>query len=147
MSKNFNIPSKMIVLDGITYSEDNLDVPFSGIHNWVADDDIDIESVYENGIQISQKNSRNGIDESKTIFKGRESKEVIIYDNNGKVEIKNQIVNGKLEGLTEVFSDGILLMSTEFKNGKKNGSSIFFNTDGSVSKREYYIDDIKQDEL
>lgn len=54
------------------------------------------------------------------------------------------MVNGKLEGLTEIFSDGTLVMSTKFKEGKKNGESILYNSDGSVSYREYFINDVKQ---
>jgi len=75
--KKINTPSEIVILDGVTYKRENLDIPFSGIYNWIAE-------------------------------------------------------------------DGTLVMSTEFKDGKKNGESIVYNSDGSVSYREYFINDIKQ---
>lgn len=134
----------MVILDGVTYKKDNLDIPFAGTYNWVAEDGSDIACYYEKGKCISRTISENGVIKSKTTFKNDENKEIAVFDENGWLRIRNQVVNGKLEGLTEIFSHGILVMSTEFKEGKKNGESIVYNSDGSVSYREYFINDVKQ---
>ncbi|MGE8377852.1 MAG: toxin-antitoxin system YwqK family antitoxin [Sphingobacterium sp.] len=138
------ILSEIVILDGVTYKRNNLDIPFSGTYNWVAEDGSDVASFYENGKCVSRHISENGMIKSRTAFKNDEIKEIVVFDENGRIRIRNQMVNGKLEGLTELFSDGILVMATEFKEGKKNGESIVYNSDGSVSYREYFINDVKQ---
>lgn len=117
--KKFYTPSEMVVLDGVTYKRDNLDIPFSGTFNWVAEDGTDIASYYEKGKCVSRIISEDGVTKSRTTFDNDEIKEILVFDENGQIRIRNQMANGKLEGLTEIFSDGILFMTTEFKEGKK----------------------------
>lgn len=142
--KKFNAPSEMIILDGVTYKRDNLEIPFSGTYNWAAPDGSDVVSFYKDGKCISKTISENGMIKSKTTFKNDGINEIEVFDENGQIRFRNQLVNGKLNGLTEIFSNGIRIMSSEFKEGKKNGESIVYNSDGSVSYREYFINDVKQ---
>lgn len=143
--ENLNGPLKMIIVDGITYSEDDLQTPYSGVFNWIADDGSAVSSVYEDGRRVSQLIAVNGVVKSKTLFKYDRSEEVTIYDDLGQISKRNQIVDGKLDGMTEIYTDGVLLMTAEFKKGRQNGECIVYHADGSIAKREYYFNDVKQD--
>lgn len=140
----FDTPSEMIVLNGVACKRDNLDTPFSGTYNWVAEDGSDIESFCEKGKCISRTVSKNGVIKSSTTFKNDEIGEIRVFDEQGRIRIRSQIANGKLHGMTEMFTNGILILSAEFKEGKKNGLSITYSIDGFISSREYFIDGVKQ---
>ncbi|WP_282638648.1 toxin-antitoxin system YwqK family antitoxin [Sphingobacterium thalpophilum] len=142
----FDTPSEMIVLDGKTYKRDNLDSPYSGTYNWVAEDGSDIESFYEKGKCTSRTVSKNGVIKSNTYFKNDEIEEIRIFDENGRVRMRSYIANGKLHGVTEMLTDGNLILSTEFKDGKKHGWTVTYSVDGYITSREYFIDDVKQTE-
>ncbi|KKX46987.1 MULTISPECIES: toxin-antitoxin system YwqK family antitoxin [Sphingobacterium] len=146
MSKeNLNSPFKIIISNGITYREDDPKTPYSGAFNWTAVDGSAITSVYEDGFLVTQLITDNGLARSKTLFRKDRSQEITIYDDNGDIYIRNQIVDGKLDGMTEIYTDGVLLITTEFKKGRKNGECIVYHADGSINKREYYLNDVKQD--
>lgn len=146
MSKeNFNSPFKIIISNGITYREDDLQTPFSGAFNWTADDGAAVTSVYEVGRCVSRLIAVNGLVKSETLFNYDRSEEVTIYDDKGQISKRNQIVDGKLDGMTEIYTDGVLFITAEFKKGRKNGECIVYHADGSIAKREYYFNDVKQD--
>lgn len=146
MSKeNLNSPFKIIISNGITYRENDLQTPFSGVYNWFTDDSSAITSVYEDGFHVSQLITDNGLARSKTLFRKDHSKEITIYDDNGDIYIRNQMVDGKLDGMTEIYTDGVLLITTEFKKGRKNGECIVYHADGSIARRVYYLNNVKQD--
>lgn len=143
MFKDTNSIPKLVVVDQITYTDDNLDSPFSGTFKWVDTDHSEVESLFENGKCIYQKVFENGRLNSETILQ-HDKQRILIYDNNGKVSCKSVVAKGKLDGLLEIFSEEILFMTIAFINGKKNGKWMVYHVDGSILSCDYYIDDIKQ---
>lgn len=142
--EKLNSPFKIIILDGVTYKEDDIKNPFSGIYYWKAADGSDVESIYEKGKCIHQKVIEDNILRSETLFKEGGVKEIIIYESDGQIKTKSCLLDGKLEGLFELYSDGRLYMTTEFRQGRKSGECLVYSADGSVSHRESFINDVKQ---
>jgi antitoxin component YwqK of YwqJK toxin-antitoxin module len=72
----------------------------------------------------------------------------VSYDDNGMIEIEVKCIKGKPEGECKSYSNGLVLMTSNYKNGKIEGETNFTDKNGNiyltwVYKKGKFIKEIK----
>lgn len=136
----------LVVKDGIAYQQDNKSglIKYTGEYQWELEDGIVI-CYYNEGIcKIRKVFNKSNLLKSETIFHSNSEKQVTIYDSSGKLKLRHSMKNDKLDGLSEIYENGKLLIKAIYLNGIQNGESILFNQNGEIINRSYYVNGIKQ---
>ncbi|MGJ1430087.1 toxin-antitoxin system YwqK family antitoxin [Sphingobacterium spiritivorum] len=136
----------LVVKNGIAYQRNNKSglIKYTGEYQWVLEDGIVI-CYYNEGIcKIRKVFNKSNLLMSETIFHSNSEKQVAIYDSSGKLKLRHSMKNDKLDGLSEIYENGKLLIKAIYLNGIQNGESILFNQNGEIITRSYYVNGIKQ---
>lgn len=70
--------------------------------------------------------------------------EFIKYDLRGNLLLKARFTNGVLDGIYEKFSNGKPYIHLEFRNGKLEGRSLKYFTDGSIEYEGQYVNGVQE---
>ena len=118
-----------------------------------------VEYNYNYGIQ-SIKNYRNGVLDGKVYYfngdggvsKVSEYRNGVLdgaryeFDDKGSLTSATEYNNGVKEGTEVKFANGIKTQEDVYRNGRKNGKSVSYYTDGSLKAEGTYVDNVRDNE-
>lgn len=74
-------------------------------------------------------------------FKEGKTYKIIFYDNDGNVTSKGEYdENEKMSRIWEEYENGLLKKETEYKNGKYDGSTKFYDSNGQLKYEQVWKD-------